>query len=85
MMSPFSHFWSEGARLKLVPAVIRQYSKFMPRSVSSLRSVSTTSSFVVPGGLLAMVASIASITASEAYFSNFNSAADFTRRWRSST
>ena len=39
----------------------------------------------MPGGLLAMVASMESITASEAYFSFFNSAADFTSRWRSIT
>ena len=55
--------------MKLVPAVIRQYSKVNPRKVSSRRSVSTTSALVVPGGVLAMVASMASITASEAIFS----------------
>ena len=29
-MSPFSHFWSEGARFMLVPQVIRQYSNVKP-------------------------------------------------------
>ena len=85
MMSPFSHFWSEGARFMLVPAVIRQYSKVSPRIVSSWRSVSTTSALVVPGGDLAIVASIDSSTASEAIFSIFSSAADFFSRWRSIT
>ena len=49
MMSPFSHFCSEGARLRLVPQVIRQYSKVRPRLVSSRRSASTTSLLVAPG------------------------------------
>ena len=80
MMSPFSHFWSEGARFMLVPAVIRQYSKVSPRLVSSRRNVSTTSALVLPGGVLPMVASIESSTASEANFSILSSAGDFLTR-----
>ena len=80
MISPFSHFWSEGARFMLVPQVIRQYSKINPRLVSSRRNVSTTSALVLPGGDLATVASIESRTASEAYLSIFNSVADFFTR-----
>ena len=49
MISPFCHFWSDGARFMLVPQVIRQYSKVSPRLVSSRRSASTTSALVVPG------------------------------------
>ena len=69
----------------LVPQVIRQYSKVSPRLVSSRRRCSITSALVTPGLLAAMTACIDSITASDAYFSNFSSSADFFTRWRSST
>ncbi len=85
MMSPFSHFCSEGARFMLVPAVIRQYSNVRPRLVSSRRSASTTSALLVPGLAPAITACIEASTASEANFNFFSSSGDFFKRWRSST
>ena len=47
-MSPSPHTWSEGARLRLVPAVIRQYSNVSSRFTSSRRSASTTQAWSRP-------------------------------------
>ena len=84
-MSPLSQRCSDGARLRLVPAVIRQYSKVSPRLVSSRRSASVSSRLVAPGACPAITASIESITASEATLSLASSSALFTERSRSST
>ena len=68
-MSPSPQTWSDGARLRLVPAVIRQYSKVSPRLVSSRRSASVNSALVAPGPWLAITAFMELITASEATLS----------------
>src|SRR6516225_3062679 len=74
MTSPASRRWSEGARLRLVPAVIRQYSNVRPRPTSSRRSRSTSSFFVWPGAHPSNTASIEATTRSEASRSSASSA-----------
>ena len=82
-MSPAPHTWSEGARLRLVPAVMRQYSNVRPRFTSSRRSASTSSSLVAPGPCEAITASMESTTRSEAVRSRSSSSRVLRARSRS--
>src|SRR5258706_9375754 len=84
MMSPAPSSWSDGARLRLAPAEIRQYSKLRPRLVSSLRRCATTSCLVMPGRHAENVACIAATTRSDASLSSESSEADLRARSRSS-
>ena len=83
-MSPAPHTWSEGARLRLVPAVMRQYSNVRPRFTSSRRSASTSSAFVAPGPCEAITASMESTTSSEAMRNKSSSSRVLRARRRSS-
>src|SRR5258708_34563 len=80
MMSPAPSSWSDGARLRLAPAEIRQYSKLRPRLVSSLRRCATTSCLVMPGRHAENVACIAATTRSDASLSSESSEADLRAR-----
>src|SRR5918993_1171059 len=66
MISPSCHFYGDGARLRLWPAVIKQYSNTRPRLVSSRRSASTISCLVTPGPWPPITASMLSTTVSVA-------------------
>ena len=83
-MSPLPQRTSDGARLRLVPAVIRQYSKLIPRFTSSRRSASVSSRLVAPGACLVITASIDCTTRSEASRSMASSSGRLRARSRSS-